>query len=201
MKHARALVVVVVVIFSLPGCNIHRPHILALGGNYSVSRGEYQAAIVSYLRAQESAEYSPWLSYNLGNVYHYLGESEAALERWDSSRESDSRELLFGASFNSGVYYFEQGRYREARRQFRIALEVNPSSVAAKQNFELTLERLSAEADLTGAGGLTERAGPASGISPGGAGTNRMLDYIKRREEQRWRANQETRVSPDVQDW
>ncbi|POR03593.1 hypothetical protein AU468_04930 [Alkalispirochaeta sphaeroplastigenens] len=201
MKYAGVLTLAVAAIFFLPGCNAYGPHFLVLEGNYSVSRGEYQAAIVSYLRAQEAGEYGPWLSYNLGNVYHYLGESGAALERWDSSREVDSRDILFGASFNSGVYYFEQGRYRDARRQFRIALEVNPSSVAAKQNLELTLERLSAEADLTGAGGAVERPGTVREISPGGAGANRMLDYIKRREEQRWRANQETRVSPDVQDW
>lgn len=188
---------------TLTGCTGYTAHALTVRANYNVSRGEYQPAIVDYLRAQENELYGAWLAYNLGNVYHYLGESNAALERWDSARSSDAPELVYGANFNQGVYFFEQGRYREARRKFRIALEADPGSVAAKRNLELTLERLTAESDLTG------EAAPPNGTGErteqreravSGAGS-RMLDYMRRREEQRWRANQQTQVDPDVLDW
>lgn len=192
-----------ITVFLTSGCNVYRSHLLTIRANYNVSRGEYQPAIVDYLRARESGQFDHWLAYNLGNVYHYLGESNAALERWDFSRASDARDLRYGASFNRGVYFFEQGRYREARTQFRTALEVDPTSVAAKRNLELTLERLTAEADLTGdipPGSETSTSGAAT-AADGSGGGNRMLDYMRRREEQRWRANQQHRVAPDVEDW
>jgi tetratricopeptide (TPR) repeat protein len=187
----------------LSGCNGYAAHALTVRANYNVSRGEYQPAIVDYLRARENQLYDAWLAYNLGNVYHYLGESNAALERWDFARSSGAPELVYGANFNRGVYFFEQGRYREARRQFRIALEADPGSIPAKRNLELTLERLTAEADLTGEtvppDGTGDRAERQEEVVSGGS--SRMLDYMRRREEQRWRANQQTRVDPDVLDW
>jgi hypothetical protein len=62
----------------LVSCNAYFPHLRVIRANYNVSRGEYQPAIVDYLRAQEVPDYSEWISYNLGTVYHYLGESGAA---------------------------------------------------------------------------------------------------------------------------
>ena len=187
----------------LSGCNLYGPHLLTSRANYNGSRGEYQPAIVDYLRAGESGQYDRWLAYNLGNVYHYLGESSAALERWDFARAAESRELIFNASFNRGVYYLEQGRYREARRHFRTALEIEPSNAAAKRNLELTLERITAESDLTGDLAQPDPAAAPAASEAGrpGEGGNRMLDYMRRREEQRWRAGQQVRVDPDVEDW
>lgn len=186
----------------LSGCTVYGPHFLTIRANYNFSRGEYQLAIVDYLRAGETGQYDRWLAYNLGNVYHFLGESNAALERWEFARATDSRDLIFKASFNRGTFFFEQGRYREARRHFRTALEIDPGSTAAKRNFELALERLAAETDLTGDVAPLEADARTSQVEARTTdGGSRMLDYMRRREEQRWRASQEVRVSPDVEDW
>ncbi|MCG8479542.1 MAG: hypothetical protein MI724_10635 [Spirochaetales bacterium] len=183
----------------LVSCNAYLPHLQVVRANYNVSRGEYQPAIVDYLRAQETAQFEDWLSYNLGNVYHFLGESEAADDRWESARTSNVTDLLFGASFNQGVYLYEQGRYEEALTEFRFALSVEPQSVAAKNNFELTLEKIEAGSELAGRGSVS--AGGGSSSSEDGTGATRMLDYMRRKEEQRWRANVEVGVSPAAEDW
>lgn len=198
-----AVACTILVPIMLSGCNLYGPHFLTARANYNVSRGEYQPAIVDYLRAREGGQFDHWLAYNLGNVYHFLGESNAALERWDHARSSESRDLVFRASFNRGVYFLEQGRYREARRHFRTALELEPANRAAKWNLELALERISAEADLTSE---TASMDPAAGTtradtSGAGGGGSRMLDYMRRREEQRWRASRQVDVDPDVEDW
>lgn len=183
----------------LSSCNAYFPHLRVIRANYQVSRGEYQPAIVDYLRAREGEEFQPWLSYNLGTVYHYLGESGAAVDQWELAISSAVPEAGFGASFNRGVYLFEQGRYGDAFEAFRYALQLDPGSRAAKTNMELTLQRLEARSDLNG-----EQSGAAS-ASGGGRGTDggttRMLDYIRRKQEQQWRANNQTSLPDGTEDW
>jgi tetratricopeptide (TPR) repeat protein len=187
---------IVIILGGISGCSGYIPPLLVLRANYNVSRGEYQTAVVDYLRASGNSEYDAWISYNLGNVYHALGENEGAVEMWERSRQSDAADLLFGASFNRGVYAYERGLYDEALAQFRTALEVAPSSLAAKRNYELALEKLRAEEEIGEAG---EAGDPVNPI-PDQSG-NRILDYVGRKEEQRWRANAERSVEPGVQDW
>ena len=186
-----------VTVGGLLSCTPYTPHLRVARANYNVSRGEYQAAIVDYLRALESEGYERWLSYNLANVYHYLGESGAALDRWTFARDGSVEDLVFGASFNTGVYLYEQGRYTSAFEQFRFALVIDPGSIEAKLNLELTLEKIAAESELT-----EESGGSVSteGSDEPGAST-RMLDYIRRKEEQRWRAATEQRSVEGDRDW
>ncbi len=193
-------VILVLILSVFASCGREFPQLRVVRGNYSVSRGDYQKAIVDYLRAREHSEYVPWISYNLGNVYHFLGEAEAAVEQWNRAQNVDIRDLQFGAAFNRGVYYFEQGQYDEALSQFRFALMVDPSSVPAKRNFELAYERMESGSGLTR---------DSTSVTPGSAGESsgqestatRMLDYVRRKEEQRWRANAEQSPVEEVRDW
>lgn len=186
--------------FLLVSCNAYFPHLRVVRANYNVSRGEYQPAIVDYLRAQGVSEYEPWLAYNLGTVYHYLGESGAAVDRWEAAWESDVDDLMYGARFNRGVFLFEQGRFRDAFREFRYALQINPASRAAKTNMELALERIDAGSELDGDGPRDSTGDEERGESEAGGG-QRMLEYLRRKQEQEWRANQEHGVSDEAEDW
>ncbi len=191
------------------GCNAYGPHIQTLRGNYAFSSGDYQPAIVDYLRAQEDGMFEGWIAFNLGNVYFFLGESPAALDRWDAARDTGDRDIMFRSAFNHGVFFFEQGRYREAFHQFRNALELSPGDVSARHNMEMTVVRLLADSDLSQRSDERTSSPPhdsSSDQSPGDSaldqGTaNRMLDYMRRREEQRWRANIEQAPDPEVEDW
>jgi tetratricopeptide (TPR) repeat protein len=184
----------------LVSCNAYFPHLRVVRANYNVSRGEYQPAIVDYLRAQGISEYEPWLSYNLGTVYHYLGESGAAVDRWEAAWESDVDDLMYGARFNRGVFLFEQGRFQDAFREFRYALRINPSSRAAKTNLELSIERIEAGSELEGERSRGAGSEGAGGSAPESGG-QRMLDYLRRKQEQQWRANQEHSVTEETEDW
>lgn len=185
-----------VFILFLSGCDRYDAHVRVVRANYNVSRGDYQSAIVDYLRAADVSSYDPWISYNLGNVYHSLGESEVALEMWTASQDADVPDLLFGSAFNRGVYYFEQGLYSRAVEQFRYALRLDGSSISAKRNLELSMEKLRAESELTS----NPEAGEAS-LTAEAAGGGRILDYIRRKEEQQWRSNAETTPGVEELDW
>ena len=82
---ARNLLIVcctfLILLFS--GCSQMRVYMQVVDGNYDYSRGEYKDANFTYIQALDSLLYTERISYNLGNVYHSLGESEAAMEEWD----------------------------------------------------------------------------------------------------------------------
>lgn len=185
----------------LVSCNAYFPHLRVVRANYNVSRGEYQPAIVDYLRAQGISEYEPWLAYNLGTVYHYLGESGAAVDRWEAAWESNVDDLMYGARFNRGVFLFEQGRYQESFQEFRSALRINPGSRAAKTNLELTIERIAAGSELEGEGARSSAGRDDRSEESQDSGGQRMLDYLRRKQEQQWRANQEQAVTEEANDW
>lgn len=194
-------IVLLLMPFLLVSCNAYFPHLRVVRANYYVSRGEYQPAIVDYLRAQGVSEYEPWLAYNLGTVYHYLGESGAAVDRWEAAWESNVDDLMYGARFNRGVFLFEQGRYQEAFSEFRSALRINPGSKSAKTNLELTIERIEAGSELDGEGTRGSGGREEGSEESQDSGGQRMLDYLRRKQEQQWRANQEHGVSEEARDW
>lgn len=179
-------------------CNIKTPHIPVLAGNYAYGRGDYQEATVRYLQAMESGEYTPWVEYNLANVYHSLGEFDAAFELWDRALETDDIDLLFAVSFNRGILFYEQGNYERAFESFKTALTYNPNDLGSKLNLELTLLKLQgsrASANQLRGGGSE---GAAEELS---ADSIRMFEYIRRKEEQVWIQQQQHEERQQVDDW
>lgn len=181
----------------LSSCSPIRGHMEVLQGNFYYARGDYQESIVSYLTRLEEPEVGEYVSYNLGNVYQALGEGNAALRMWGQADASGDEELLYRVSFNRGVFYFERGEYEEAFDAFKEALRLNNGSVPAKINLELTLLRLTAEEQLTQQGG-EEEAGESQEI---GREALRVLEFVRRKEQQRWEANRERETSDFRRDW
>ncbi len=158
-------------------------------GNYKYAQGEYGQATISYIRALKSAEAGPTrardrsvLYYNLGNVYHALGETISAtntLSRAVSAGDWD--ELESRANFNLGNIYYELGHYDRAAEHYIASLVADPNDIDAKINLELVLKRMSGEAEseieVQAAKPLSERY-------------QKMLQLIQRREEKTWRSTQ-----------
>lgn len=179
-------------------CNFQGPHIPVLAGNYAYGRGDYQEATVQYLEALERDEYQPWVKYNLANVYHSLGEFDAAFELWEESLATDDLELLFAVKFNQGILYYEQGKYEEAFDSFKAALSYDPKHVGTKYNLELTLLKLQGAKGS----GSQFRSQPASDQQGElSADSIRMFEYIRRKEEQLWIQQHQDRQLPEIKDW
>lgn len=193
----------------LSGCSAGAPMISVLRGNLAFGRGDYQTALVHYLATEEREQHRGWLLFNSGNVYYALGEQEAALAAWEDARElvtgtegdetpSGATLLVHAASYNRGVLFYQRGEYQEAYDEFRYALSVRPQQFAAKTNLELALRRIrSAEqAERLGGGGVEQEGGDDAGPA-----TLRILEYVRRKESQRWVANREMDESTDARDW
>ena len=104
--------------------------------------------------------------------------------------------MLSRVVFNEGVLAYELGRYEDAYSSFRFALELDPDDLAAKINLEYSLAKMDARprsvAPATAEGAeSSDRSGEIE----------RILDYLRRNEEQIWRSTEEIRVDAGAPDW
>jgi tetratricopeptide (TPR) repeat protein len=182
----------------LGSCSLLEPHSSVVQGNYAYGQGDYQSATVAYLRALDEEEFDSFIQYNLANVYHALGESGAAFELWNRAADGADEELLFRISFNKGVAHYELGEYGQAFEELRNALTIKSSSVAAKRNLELTLRKLRASQSVQEVSTQTESA---EGDRAPSAEALRVLEYMRRKEEQRWFASENAPTEESVKDW
>lgn len=183
-------------LFALSSCGAGGAYVEVLKGNYHYQQGRFAEATLEYLTALEEETYPEWISYNLGNVYHALGEAEAAFEVWAAAGEASDRELRFRVLFNTGTLLYELGRYREAYDEFRKALRLDGTDIDAKINLELCLRKVQA---LSGGSGASERSARAAQDERSEAA--RILEYIGRKEGYRWSAERDDRIEPDPRDW
>lgn len=182
----------VIVMFS--GCAFGGPHIAVFQGNYAFGRGDFQAATVSYLSALTADEHTSAIQYNLGNVYHALGERDAAQDAWGEALGGSNQEVLFRAYFNRGVLMYETANYLESYQAFRDAVRIRPQSADAKLNLELAYESIS-----TGDSG--RRARDEQDDRPELSAENRrIMEFVRRREVQSWENERQT-SEPDIADW
>lgn len=178
--------------FLFLSCSLLEPGMSVLQGNYAYQQGKYQNALLHYLQEEDQGNHRERILYNIATIYYALGEGPSALELWQKSELSTDEDVHFASSFNSGVVLYQSGQFTQAYHAFRRALELNPGSLGAKKNLELTLERLEAEsrtADSRDTSSTTEVSDDA----------RRIMQYIKRKEGSRWK--QQENVSESDQDW
>ena len=126
--------------------------LLLMEANYLNSRGRYDEALASYLRAANYDDAAPYAEYGLGLTYHMIDESTAALSRYRNSQtmlerlsENEHRELRYRNYYNTGIIFFEEGDYHSAAAAFRDALREDSRKIEAKRNLELSLMSITAE--------------------------------------------------------
>jgi tetratricopeptide (TPR) repeat protein len=209
-RNVLRLIALLAVVVVFAGCSGGGSMVSVLRGNLAYSRGDYQSALVHYLSTDAESVHRGWLLYNSGNVYYALGEQEAALSAWDDARKSAvdpvSGEadrgaqtlLIHAASYNRGVLFYQRGEYQAAYDEFKYALSVNARSVAAKANLELALERVRSAEQVQQVGGDAANGDAADEAGPA---TLRILEYVRRKEAQRWFANRESDESHEPRDW
>lgn len=178
-------------------CTVGEASREVLLGNDSFGRGDYQDATVHYLNAQKAGNgFQPWIAYNLGNVYHSLGEVNAAMELWNTASRTKDHQLLFNVQFNRGIAFYESGHFDDAYKAFRETLELDPSNMDAKLNLELTQKKLQA---ASGTRSSNELPAVTQGHSTEDAA--RLLEYVRRKEGRIWLPAAQHAETETVNDW
>ncbi len=180
----------------LSSCGESEVYIRVLEGNYAFSRGDYMLANFDYIRASRFGVFLPRIRYNTGNVYHALGESEAALRLWLEAEDPEDEELLYRIYFNRGVLHYEQGEYEEAYTSFRRALKFRPADREAKINLEYALRKQALE-EGGGEPSVSDSKEEGSVDDDG----RRILEYVQRSAPVHTDFASEKMEEGEVKDW
>ncbi len=178
----------------LSGCESPETHFAVLQGNYVFARGEYPQATFSYLEALSGGRWGSRIHYNLGNVYYELGEEAAAFKEWEVALSGQDPALDFRIAFNRGVLLYEQARYQEAYDAFRRALSINSSSIDAKINLEHSLRKITR-------GRQEQQIEPATGGGSSSGESERILDYVRRSKQTKWKPGFGPGAAEGGKDW
>jgi tetratricopeptide (TPR) repeat protein len=190
----RALIGIALLISSaalFSSCSAARVYVGVARARNDYARGEYQAANRRLIAVSGFQAFAPWISYDLGTVYYALGEPAAAAETWIETDPSVSVELAFRREFNLGVLDYESGAFSDAYDRFRAALALDPGSIEAKINLELSLERTREEVTLV----------PKRSLSPPGPDVDRLLQYVERLELREWFSTDRIEPVEGARDW
>jgi Ca-activated chloride channel family protein len=196
VRYIPRAIVSVLFLLSLLSCG--RTDLQVLQGNYRHNKGEFARATISYMKALESGGDEATITYNLGNVYHSLGETDAAIETLRRAAEEGRWErAVFRSHYNLGRIYYQLGNFDRAVAHYIEALRVEPNDRDAKVNLELALQKLMGD----------EAGAPIAGASPKAqpkdldAEHERLLELMKREEERSWERKQEREEEAPVNDW
>ncbi len=176
----------------LGSCSLLEPGLSVLQGNYAFQQGDYQKALLHFLDQQDQDGHKERIEYNIADVYYALGEGDSALEQWTKTGQTTDEDVLFASRFNSGVVLYQNGRFAEAYKAFRAALELKSTSLEAKKNLELALERMENEARSSDTRGTAASPEASEDV-------RRIMQYIKRKEGSQW--SQQADSEPADQDW
>ena len=177
----------------------YSPIFNVLIGNNNYSQGEYGRAIINYIKARDDNN-SPYIGYNLGNVYFALGEIDPALITLAESAEVYDKNLLYKVNYNLGNIFYELGKYESAVSYFIKSLQANPDSVNAKINLELSIKRLLASSRDS----FEQVTGSEENIL--NEESREVLDIVQNKEDQIWKLNQDQIIitgedDKSVNDW
>jgi Ca-activated chloride channel family protein len=135
LPHAVApLLVLVALLFA--ACGSEASDLIA-DGNAAYERGDYQAALEAYQRAQAEAPDRPEAHVNAGLALHQLDQPERAIAETRRALPVDDPLLAARIHYNLGGHWFALGRYAEAVSEYRQSLMLNPNERDAKHNLEL----------------------------------------------------------------
>ncbi len=174
------LILLFIAVFS--SCNRLSDSSTIISGNQKFRSGNYQEAIIDYLKGVDSEINKDYFYYNLGNVYSSLGEYPSAFAVWNMADGKENYALQFNLLFNRGVLEFQEGNYNESYTLFKQALFLMPSSIRAKVNLELSLNKMSVATHHQNSENSPSSSEP-SGVSDE---TVRILEYVKQKEVMKW---------------
>lgn len=177
------------------------PMFSILEGTIAWARQDWVSATSAFLGVAEAdpeavrAAVREYAVYALASVYLAQDEYEAALQRLSTVSEDAPGPLRSSKWYQAGIIAFRKGSFEDASVYFRKSLEEDPSSIDAKINLELSQRSLvSATAPRTaGSSGFRENR-------QDGDESDTIFDYIRQKEEERWKSMNQTAENQEEAD-
>ena len=111
--------------------NPEDPYIYFALGNFYFNKKKYDLAIENYSKCLELKPEFASVRNNLGLVYLEIGEYDTAISYFSELSDNYIYATPHYPRFNMGQAYFYKNNYKEAKRCFREALEMDPQFTIA----------------------------------------------------------------------
>lgn len=142
-QRAKVLALLVWSSFLLTGARVERKAaILNRDASQEYELEHYDAATEKYDEALNFSPESGEISYNLGNALYRTQRYEDAVTTLGRAAQSDDPALKHNSLYNLGNTFFQMGKLPEAVDAYRRALDVDPTDLDTKINFEKALRLL-----------------------------------------------------------
>lgn len=110
--------------------------------NDAFRSGNYETAAELYRKAIDENPDDARLHYNLGSALAKIGESEAAVQAFQTAKQlMDNPEDKARADYNAGTALSEAEMYEEALDFYRSAMRNNPGDPDTKHNYEMSVKK------------------------------------------------------------
>ncbi len=168
------------------------PSFKILNGVFSWNQNKYSNAVTLFTeaktaaQAQEDADAQAFADFALSTTYLAQNELEAAKERLQSIPTTVSDNIHFGIWYNSGIIAHREGNYTLAAEHFKKALIINPSSVDAKINLELSKQEKQAAPPQQG----TQESIPVNESQQESAAEQTIYSIIRKKEANVWKSQE-----------
>ncbi|MFH2036033.1 MAG: tetratricopeptide repeat protein [Candidatus Zixiibacteriota bacterium] len=115
---------------------------LVKNGNEAFVDGDYKTALDYYHQAEVERPEMPELDYNIGSALYKEGKYEEAVDKLQSSMNTNNIQYEANAYYNQGNVYYQMGDYQNAITAYQNSLELNSEDLDAKYNLELARKML-----------------------------------------------------------
>lgn len=99
--------------------------------------GRYQEAREYYIKKSQERGIDPEIQFGYGSASYQLEDVKEAMNAFKSAANSDDPELQSKAYYNLGIGYYGEQDFENSLAAYKKALELNPSDIDAKMNYEL----------------------------------------------------------------
>lgn len=148
---------------------------------------------IDLTQGTKDEEIKMYADFAIGSVYLMQNEDVSALSRFDGIRLGSDKQLDSNIYYQKGIIAFKNQDYLNAVMLFKKSLELEPDSIDAKINFELSMRYLKKQKDKPQS---TENSG-VSEHEEDDPSDRAILNLIRKKEKEQWRnKNQENKISP-----
>jgi len=115
-------------------------------GNELFAQGDYEGALEHYADAEVDLPDSPTVLLNAGAALYMQDKFEEAATKFQRAAQKGEADLAGLAHYNLGNCNFKLGKLQEALESYKEAIQLDPTDMDAKFNYELTQKMLKRQA-------------------------------------------------------
>lgn len=199
-RHCTSVVAIFFLVFLYCSCSIDfKPKMNVLHGSLAWTRSQWSSATLSFMETlieTENKDLQDYALLGLATVYLSQEAYNSADLRLNSISEDASKQLLSARWYQAGIASYKNNLFEEAAHNFKKSLELEPSSIDAKINYELSIQALVSVSTpkAQGPSAFEESKEKTEGMES-------IFEYIQKKEGEKWKSAESQEDALGVPDY